>query len=178
MGFELRLATPDDAEGIERVRVAGWKTAYRGVISGAFLDALVVDTRRRRRALTDGNATRTQLVAVDDRSHVVGWTGGGPSRDLDCDPDTVGEVYACYVDPGRWRAGVGRTLMERAVSDLSAAGFAEITLWVLKANTRARQFYEAMGFVADGSARSFYAGGPVPEVRYRRPAATGGALEA
>jgi RimJ/RimL family protein N-acetyltransferase len=48
-------------------------------------------------------------------------------------------------------------------------GFAETVLWVLPANARARRFYEAAGWVADGAERtSEVFGVTVPEVRYRR----------
>ena len=43
-----------------------------------------------------------------------------------------------------------------------------MTLWVLTGNSRARAFYEAMGWKYDGTAREHLAWGiQVPEVRYR-----------
>jgi hypothetical protein len=43
-------------------------------------------------------------------------------------------------------------------------------LWVFDANIRARRFYGAAGFMADGGARSFSRGGAnAPELRYRKP---------
>jgi RimJ/RimL family protein N-acetyltransferase len=45
----------------------------------------------------------------------------------------------------------------------------EAVLWVLPGNRRARRFYEAAGWVADGAERSAEVQGVVvPEVRYRR----------
>lgn len=42
-------------------------------------------------------------------------------------------------------------------------------LWVLEQNTRARRFYEAAGFAADGTREPFeVADVEVPEVRYIR----------
>ena len=66
-----------------------------------------------------------------------------------------GEIASFYVLPAEWRRGTGRKLGERAVAEARARGFAEIVLWVLETNTRARSFYEALGFRPDGESRVF-----------------------
>ncbi|MGH9054657.1 MAG: GNAT family N-acetyltransferase [Acidimicrobiales bacterium] len=163
----LRPATPDDAEAIERVRTAGWRTAYRGMVSDAFLDSMNSDVeRRRRRVLELGRAQgAVELVAVDG-DQLVGWTSGGPTRDTDTPPPA--EIYALYVHPDAWRQGLGRRLLEQAVEQLRQHGNQEVTLWVLGDNHPARRFYEAMGFEADGATNILDLGGAVQEVRYRR----------
>jgi ribosomal protein S18 acetylase RimI-like enzyme len=82
---------------------------------------------------------------------VVGFVTFGPSRDA----DTVGlgEIYALYVDPGRYEAGVGRTLMAHARRRLKEQGFEAAVLWVLLGNERAARFYEREGWVPDGAVR-------------------------
>jgi hypothetical protein len=59
--------------------------------------------------------------------------------------------------------------MAVALGRLGEAGFGRVILWVLDSNVRARRFYEAGGWHADGTAKqddSF--GVPMTEVRYRR----------
>lgn len=48
--------------------------------------------------------------------------------------------------PGYWRKGYGRSLLEKALSDLAQKGYRHCYLWVLKENYRARKFYEKHGF--------------------------------
>jgi ribosomal protein S18 acetylase RimI-like enzyme len=60
-----------------------------------------------------------------------------------------GEISALYVDPSRWRAGVGRALMDEALVRLRAAGCEEVTLWCFEDNARALAFYTKLGFVPD-----------------------------
>jgi len=57
-----------------------------------------------------------------------------------------------------------------AMDALRKQGFSEVVLWVLKENERARVFYEAQGFEADGAARVevLRDGTELHEVRYRR----------
>jgi ribosomal protein S18 acetylase RimI-like enzyme len=82
---------------------------------------------------------------------VVGFVTFGPSRD----PDTMGmgEIYALYVDPGRYEGGVGRMLMAHARQRLKEQGFEAAVLWVLRGNERAASFYEREGWAADGAVR-------------------------
>ncbi len=59
--------------------------------------------------------------------------------------------------------------MSAALDTLTGFGFDEATLWVLDRNDRARQFYEAGGWHADGATKVEDGPGfPIAEVRYRR----------
>jgi ribosomal protein S18 acetylase RimI-like enzyme len=60
--------------------------------------------------------------------------------------------------------------MASALDRLAAAGYEQATLWVLDTNARARRFYEAAGFRADGAEKPDDRGTfTLREVRYRRP---------
>jgi ribosomal protein S18 acetylase RimI-like enzyme len=169
---EVTIRAPElaDAREIESLRIAGWKTAYRGIISDGYLDALTVDADRRRRRMTERTVGFAECVAVAD-GVIVGWTVAGPCRDPDRQGARHGEIFACYVLPGRWRHGVGRLLLRRALEALAQAGRDDVSLWVLEANDRARRFYETLGFEPDGARKLFDSDESVPEVRYlRRPA--------
>ena len=59
--------------------------------------------------------------------------------------------------------------MNAALALLAGAGYAQVTLWVLDANSRARSFYEKAGFTADGAVKLEDRGSfQLREVRYRR----------
>jgi ribosomal protein S18 acetylase RimI-like enzyme len=94
---------------------------------------------------------------------IVGFVTFGPSRDA----DAVGlaEIYALYVDPGRYGAGVGRLLMAHARRRLKEQGFEAAVLWVLLGNERAASFYEREGWAADGAVREEEPYGIVSSVR-------------
>ncbi|MDT7537421.1 MAG: hypothetical protein QOI82_1006 [Actinomycetota bacterium] len=163
----IRDARPSDARRFEEIRVAGWKTAYVGLIDDDFLRSYAVDdarVRMREAWVADLPAGHVMLVAEQDGA-VVGGAILTPSRDEDL-PE-AGELLALYVEPARRSGGAGTALL--------SAGFARMpqdvqSLWVLEGNTAARRFYERHGFAADGTrkARSDIPGEPV-EVRYRRP---------
>jgi L-amino acid N-acyltransferase YncA len=163
----IRPAAAGDAAGIAAVHVGSWREAYRGLLPDAVLDGLDVErsTAGWARLLEDLDGGSAVLVAEDGT--VTGFVHLVPTRDDDGN-DHTGEITSIYVAPSAWDTGTGRALMAAAVDAARAAGFAALTLWVLRDNARARRFYEAAGWAADGTKDDVVAGTPVTEVRYRR----------
>jgi GNAT superfamily N-acetyltransferase len=80
----------------------------------------------------------------------------------------VGELYALYLLPAWWSAGVGRALMTSALDALRGDRYRRVVLWVLADNARGRRFYERAGFTLDGGTNILTGLGGVLEVRYAR----------
>jgi ribosomal protein S18 acetylase RimI-like enzyme len=162
----VRPATVADAPAMGRLHVRAWQAAYRGHMPDEYLDGLRPEDRA---AWWDGALRREDrpgvvLVAEAD-GEVVGFAALGPSAN----PEGAGELFAINVDPDHWGTGAGRALLEAAQAELARMGFAELVLWVLPGNARARRFYERAGWAADGAEQTVDAlGVTVPEVRYRR----------
>jgi ribosomal protein S18 acetylase RimI-like enzyme len=163
----LRPCTVVDAEAVERLRVSGWKAAYRGLVPDSFLDGMPADVERRRQLMASRGGQVTETVAVSG-ADVVGWIVAGPCRDTDRTYRWQGEIYGCYVLPGWWGHGIGRRLLDHTASALQEGGRVDLSLWVLEGNVRARRFYESCQFLPDGKRQLLDLGGPVPEVRYLR----------
>jgi GNAT superfamily N-acetyltransferase len=166
----IRLATVEDAEVLAAVQVRTWQVAYRGQIPQEYLDQR--DPVRRQQGWLEwfgGNPAPAAVFVVEHEADgVVGFINVAPSRDVDTDPRLVGEVQAVYVLPEYWGEGAGRLLMEAALRRLRESGYEEVVLWVLATNERARRFYEAAGWQADGSTKTDASRGfPLVEVRYR-----------
>jgi GNAT superfamily N-acetyltransferase len=171
----IRTARATDAAQIALVHVRSWQGAYRGLLPQSYLDGL--DPAQRvglwERVLAGAGAgpggRRAGVMVADADGALLGFAGFSPSRDDDADRDRVGEITAIYLLPDAWGKGTGGRLMGAALRCLVQAGFSEATLWVLDTNARARRFYEAGGWLADGAemldeSRGF----PITEVRYRR----------
>ncbi len=167
----VRRATADDARAMARIHARSWLTAYRGLLPDELIANVVANesgrAERWRRRLADATASGGVLVATrDDR--VVGLAFWGPSGDEDASPDTA-EVQAIYLDPDAIGHGVGRELFAAVVTDVESHGYPAMTLWVLTANARARRFYEAAGWVPDGTSKvERRPGGTLHELRYHR----------
>jgi RimJ/RimL family protein N-acetyltransferase len=154
----IRPGTPEDAEAVARVHVRTWQAAYAGVLPDEVLSQLSIEQRA---ALW----RRQPPLVAEENAGIVGFVSVGASRDGDAD----GELYAIYVDPGRWGTGIGRELLAAGESRLRELGYRDVILWVLAQNPRARRFYELAGWQPDGARRdSALVAGSVPEVRYRK----------
>ena len=167
----IRTAQTHDAAEIARIHVRTWQAAYRGQLPDAYLGSLDAEieqrTARWERSIANAASRRQRQLVAEDGDQLVGFVTFGPSEDEPVDPK-VGQVYAIYVDPGHWDRGYGRELFAAAVSGLTDAAFGAATLWVLDSNARARRFYEAAGWAADGAEKTERRGEvELHEVRYR-----------
>jgi len=145
----IRKAKKPDAEGIARVHVRSWQSAYRGILPDDFLAELDLDQRTQRWGDILANLGSRQHLWVAESTGIVGFVQAGPNRDKEA-PVSAGEVYAIYLDPDVVGTGLGRRLFTRAVGRLRRESYLYATLWVLEENHRARRFYEAAGWSADG----------------------------
>ncbi|MGC8480979.1 MAG: GNAT family N-acetyltransferase [Acidimicrobiales bacterium] len=165
----IRLARPEDVRALGEVHVRTWQAAYAGHFPQTFLDALDPCERWEtwRNILERADPGRRSTFVVEIEGELCGFASIGPSRDDDL--DDFGELYGLYLLPDRWRLGIGRQLMEVAVRQLVQFGFRQAMLWVFDKNERARQFYEAEGWLVDGTMKVDDSRGiEIPEVRYRR----------
>jgi GNAT superfamily N-acetyltransferase len=172
MAVELREARRGDELAVADVHVRAWQEAYRRLIPDEYLDAL--DPRDRAARYTfeaEDPAAPTTVVAIVGGQvppeRIAGFVTFCTSRDADA--PGLGEIVALYVDPDRYRGGVGRLLMAEARRRLRDAGFTDALLWVLDGNDRATRFYEREGWNPDGATRVEHPYGIVSNVhRLRR----------
>jgi ribosomal protein S18 acetylase RimI-like enzyme len=165
--LDVRKAKFEDAPQIARVHVRSWQVAYRGHMPDEFLDSLEPEKRANMwRQLAD-NPEKLALVA-EDSEDILGLCAAGASRDPDANPNTA-EIGAFYVEPDKWRKGIGRAMLSAALDELRKRQFEDVTLWVLEANQRARLFYESFGFIPDGAVQdnNRWQAFTVRELRYR-----------
>lgn len=160
----IRLAVPEDAEGIARVRVETWRSAYQGIVPQKFLDELdaAKDAARWNQAMKEAPANRFALVADDPQAGIIGFAAGGPSRDQD--PGS-GELYALYVLDEHQRRGVGQALWAAFREEAAERGFPRLWIWVLEANPN-EAFYRRMGGALLGRKEKEIGGARLPELGF------------
>ncbi len=142
--IQIRPAVIADAGGIATVHVASWQTTYRGILPDDLLDRLSVEQRQRQweRILETNEPAYGVFVAVTDDDRIVGFAGGGPTRESDT--DYAGELYSVYLLQTAQRTGTGRRLVGAVARHLVHHGLNSMLLWVATENP-ARLFYEALG---------------------------------
>ncbi|MGV8881187.1 MAG: GNAT family N-acetyltransferase [Rhodoglobus sp.] len=166
--FLVRAARTDDASGVARVHVDGWRAAYRGLLPDSVLDGLRVEDRAVRWsrwiAASDvgtrndpGVSEGHRMLVAEVDGHVVGWATLGPGRDEGMADH--GELAGLYVHPDHWSLGIGFALITQVETELRASGITEAYVWVLRGNDRAIRFYEQCGWRSDGGTKVGSAGG-------------------
>jgi ribosomal protein S18 acetylase RimI-like enzyme len=147
----LRIASPDDAEGLATVHVASWRETYAGILPGEALDSLSVESRAAlwTRILTDSaSSLDTAVWVVEAAQGIVGFGACGKQRDAGlADKGFSGEISAIYVLRSFQGLGLGRSIMRSLAATLHQRQHEAATLWVLKKNAHARAFYEHLGGV-------------------------------
>jgi GNAT superfamily N-acetyltransferase len=123
-----------------------------------------LDPERRAAAWRERIPDTVAFVAEYDGA-LAGFTGLAlPARDTDV--HGAGEITTLYVEPERWRRGIGRALVDAAAAEMRDDGCDEALLWVYEANDGARAFYAALGFHPDGARKTDPFAG-LPEIRLR-----------
>lgn len=136
-----RLATCDDAEGKGYVHYQSWMESYTGL-----MDQRILDSRSLEKCVKLArNFPENTWIALDG-NQVVGFSCFIDSPDQDL--QNTGEVKALYVLKSHQKQGIGKQLMEKAMTSLSQ--FSKISVWVLSSNQNAIDFYHRMGFQEDG----------------------------
>jgi GNAT superfamily N-acetyltransferase len=165
----IRRATSADPPGIAAAQVAAWRSAYRDILPASYLASLSA-LQKEPIWIAAAAGTSTALFVVEDESGIAGFACAGAARDADVDREHVGEISAIYLLEHLWGRGVGATLFYHACAALADMGFAELIVWVLEANSRARSFYERKGMSLDPAEHAFILDGGLrfPELRYRK----------
>lgn len=164
--FVVFPAGPADAEALADVHVTSWRETYKGLLPDAYLARMSVPAHARRFAhqlLHPGPDDVT--LAAADRTGIVGYAQGGPSRR---GAPGEAEVATLYLLRAVQRQGLGGRLLRGAARALAAHGARSLVISVLRDNLAARGFYEHLGGEAEPPRQERGPGGGLLfEVAYR-----------
>ncbi len=160
----VRHAVPGDARRVAEITVAGWMTAYVGIVADDVRERQNVEQHLTYWLTEEAQQPPMCTWVAEDRGCVVGYAHAGPFRPEPGEGSDAGELWGIYVDPDHWGHGHGRALMAVVIDHFTLCGDDAAYLWVMHDNERARRFLERAGWeVDDGVTRV----DPTQEVRYR-----------
>jgi ribosomal protein S18 acetylase RimI-like enzyme len=138
---QVRLAQPDEWAVVRDVRLAALADA-----PDAFASTLGRET---------GQTEAEWRSRIAARPWFLAWHEGQPAGLVAMFPEqTVGppdwHLVSMWVRPEARGAGVADRLVAAVLAHAKAAGAAQVTLWVVIGNDRARAFYQRMGFMPTG----------------------------
>ena len=157
------LETEEEARGQAYVHYHAWQETYAGLVDPTYLCAMSLEMSERYALRALENGFYSTLIARDGE-RVIGFASYGPYRGDDL--EGAGEVFAIYTLKEYYDCGIGRAMMETALSKLT--GYSRVCVWVLWGNERAIRFYSRCGFSPDGAQKTLKLGTEVTEIRMLR----------
>lgn len=140
----IRDARPDEWLAVADFHADSWRSAYRDILSDAYLDGPMREERRSawRARMEDGWSERVVIVVAEEASGLSGLVGilGG------VDPRLGSLIDNLHVRADRKRNGLGRRVLAAALDRLAPAdATAPLHLTVYDANAAAWAAYESWG---------------------------------
>lgn len=137
----VRLAVPEDAPVLAKVRQKAWDSAYRGIYPDELIDGFdyKVHAEKFRKQITSGNS---EVYVIADEDVPVGYLVMGKT---DWYKDFSACLRSLYLIPEYHRRGIGRKMMEFAKEWCRQRGYRSFFNSCNLHNQGARAFYEAMG---------------------------------
>jgi ribosomal protein S18 acetylase RimI-like enzyme len=140
----IREATGQDVPALARAHVDTWRETYRGLLPDAYLAGLDAAGREPQwqRVVERPAGQGCVFVVEDAQGALVGFASGGQHHGT---LGHAGELYTLYLRQAWQGQGLGRALFQAVATRLHEQGHHSLALWVLATNSRARDFYEALG---------------------------------
>ena len=169
--YEVRDASPDDADAIRIVHESGWRAGYAHLYTPEVIErAVAKHCIRWPRLLTSPTFGDTTLLILEENGEVVGFAHFGPTGNELSSEQRPGltELHSFYIHPSRWGTRAATCLMEQVVETVRRQGVTKLHLTTGVEVRRARRFYEKMGFRETGRTNVYQLLGeiPTPELQY------------
>jgi GNAT superfamily N-acetyltransferase len=143
--YTIRKVKYGDESNLAYVQTESWKAAFKGILAEDVLkkctDINKVTAMYKR--LLEEKKGNGYILEIDGKAHCIAYWDKTREKDM----PGVAEIICIHSLQSNWRKGYGSKMMDRLLDDITAAGHANVMLWVFVENERARKFYEAKGFV-------------------------------
>lgn len=159
--MEIRDATVEDSEAIQRVAERSWRADYPEIVSRETAAEGVTEWY-------SADVVREEIERPDARVSVATVDGDVVGFVHAIWTDAEGDVLRLYVDPDHRGEGIGSALLERTVDRLFDEGVDAVAAMVLADNEPGKEFYRAHGFERVGeSTQTEIAGEYYEEATFR-----------
>lgn len=152
MGYTIERVKLGDEETLAYIQTESWKAGFKDILSADILKRYtqIDKATAMYRSLLEQHIGNGYLLKVEGNPHCIAWWDATRENDM---PDYA-ELICIHSLQNKWRNGYGSKMMDVVLHDIGKAGYSKLMLWVFEDNTRAIQFYEALGFTANGKVKT------------------------
>lgn len=144
----IRKVKPGDESALAYIQTESWKAAFQNILSEETLKRCtdINHATEMYKGLLEDNIGNGYILEIDAKPHCIAYW----DKTRDEDMEGYAELICIHSLQDNWGKGYGTQMMERVLNEIQKAGYEKVMLWVFKDNDRARKFYEARGFFANG----------------------------
>lgn len=140
----IRQANKLDSYNIAKLIIAGWQTAYKGLIDDNFLNNMSVDIMTKNWGIAIENQDETNNIYVyEENNKILGIIRFG--KPADSSSNYNAEIHVLYVEPSLKRNGIGSKLFTFAKNYFINKNTTDMIIWCLQTNLPSIKFYKKMG---------------------------------
>lgn len=140
----IRQANKLDGYNIAKLIIAGWQTAYKGLIDDSFLNNMSVDILTKNWEINiESQNEFNNIYVYEEDNKILGIIRFGKPDDSSSKYNA--EIHVLYVEPSLKRNGIGSKLFAFAKSYFVNKNATDIIIWCLQSNLPSIKFYEKMG---------------------------------
>ena len=141
--YNVRMNTIDDQEQMAKIKVDGWRDAYKGIIDKDYLDNYLDYESQTKRYMDSFDEYKDLVLVVEkkDTKEILGYS----CFDINKKDNYDSELVSLYIKPEYKHMGIGTLLFNKTIDHLKELGKKNMILWCIKENTKSLKFYEKLG---------------------------------
>lgn len=151
MEYTIERVKLGDEVTLAYIQTESWKAGFKDILNADILQKCtqIDKTTAMYRRLLEQNIGNGYLLKVEGTPHCIAWWDATRENDM----PGYAELICIHSLQNQWRKGYGSKMLDAVLRDIATAGYTKVMLWVFEDNVRARRFYEAQGFIADGKTK-------------------------
>ncbi len=142
--YTIRFNEEKDQEQMARIKIDGWREAYRGIVADDYLDQFDYDVQTAKYLASFNQYAEKVFVMCDRNNNEI--LGYACFDDAETDRNDC-ELVSLYVKPEYKGCGIGTALLKHTINHLKNCGKKKLLLWCFQKNTKALAFYQKNDFV-------------------------------
>ncbi len=143
-GIAIKKATKKDIDDIVKIKIKGWQTAYKDILSDEYLDNMSYEENYQKflKEISDESSKRQNYV-ITKNDKVIGFSKFAITKGEKYDS----QIYAIYIEPSLKNKGYGTILFNYLKEYFRSQNCNNMILWCIYRNNPSREFYKKRGCI-------------------------------